>query len=119
MGTSDMASELQKLQAEVAALQQAEAIPERESAGQASDRTDPAQALKTTATTDATEATETSATLQSSSAPAETSPEESSASIDIQLHKLATLLEDEIGELPTVTCLLVFSLGIVMGRLMR
>ena len=36
-----------------------------------------------------------------------------------QLEELGDLLQAEIRDLPTITCLAVFSLGILMGRLMR
>ncbi len=36
-----------------------------------------------------------------------------------QLEELGDLLQAEIRDLPTITCLTVFSLGILMGRLMR
>ena len=36
-----------------------------------------------------------------------------------QLEELGDLLQQEIRDLPTITCLTVFSLGILMGRLMR
>ena len=36
-----------------------------------------------------------------------------------QLKELGDLLQAEIRDLPTITCLAVFSLGILMGRLMR
>ena len=36
-----------------------------------------------------------------------------------QLEELGDLLQQEIRDLPTITCLAVFSLGILMGRLMR
>jgi hypothetical protein len=36
-----------------------------------------------------------------------------------QLEELGDLLQAEIRDLPTITCLTVFSLGIIMGRLMR
>ena len=36
-----------------------------------------------------------------------------------QLEELGELLQAEIRDLPTITCLTVFSLGILMGRLMR
>lgn len=36
-----------------------------------------------------------------------------------QLEELGELLQQEIRDLPTITCLAVFSLGILMGRLMR
>jgi hypothetical protein len=36
-----------------------------------------------------------------------------------QLNELLELLEAEIKDLPTITCLIVFSLGILMGRFLR
>ena len=36
-----------------------------------------------------------------------------------QIDELIKLLETEVRDLPTITCLLVFSLGILMGRFMR
>jgi hypothetical protein len=36
-----------------------------------------------------------------------------------QLEELGDLLQAEIRDLPTITCLTVFSLGILMGRMMR
>ena len=36
-----------------------------------------------------------------------------------QLEELGELLQADIRDLPTITCLTVFSLGILMGRLMR
>jgi hypothetical protein len=36
-----------------------------------------------------------------------------------QVDELVKLLETEVRDLPAVTCLLVFSLGILMGRFMR
>ena len=36
-----------------------------------------------------------------------------------QIEELGDLLQREIRDLPTITCLAVFSLGILMGRLMR
>lgn len=36
-----------------------------------------------------------------------------------QLDELLELLESEIKDLPTITCLIVFSLGILMGRFLR
>ena len=38
---------------------------------------------------------------------------------ETQLEELGDLLQAEIRDLPTITCLTVFSLGILMGRLMR
>jgi hypothetical protein len=36
-----------------------------------------------------------------------------------QIEELGDLLQQEIRDLPTITCLAVFSLGILMGRMMR
>lgn len=36
-----------------------------------------------------------------------------------QIDELLELLEAEIKDLPTITCLIVFSLGILMGRFLR
>ena len=46
-------------------------------------------------------------------------PAQSSESPHSQLDELIELLEAEVKDLPTVTCLLVFSLGILMGRFLR
>jgi hypothetical protein len=50
-----------------------------------------------------------------SAAGAATVPEEQKT----QLEELGDLLQAEIRDLPTITCLTVFSLGILMGRMMR
>ena len=36
-----------------------------------------------------------------------------------QLHELTELLEAEIRDLPTITCLAVFTAGILLGRFLR
>ena len=36
-----------------------------------------------------------------------------------QLEELGELLQQELRDIPTITCLAVFSLGILMGRLLR
>ena len=59
--------------------------------------------------------------------PAEPAPAAEAAPVDAslpdeqrtQLEELGDLLQQEIRDLPTITCLAVFSLGILMGRLMR
>jgi len=59
--------------------------------------------------------------------PAEASTVTEAAAIDIndpdavqtQLDKLLAQLEQEIGELPAITTLAVFSLGVLFGRLLR
>lgn len=97
MSNDETADELGRLREEVAALQDAR----REKA--AAETAEPAVvevARKETAAT----------------AP---NVDELSATDKSQLDELAELLQAEIKDLPTVTCLAVFSLGILMGRLMR
>ena len=55
-------------------------------------------------------------------APAEVSAADDAVTAEAhrtQLEELGDLLQAEIRDLPTITCLTVFSLGILMGRLMR
>lgn len=91
------ALELQKLRAEVAALSDArrEAVPKSVDVDIAAGATSVAESV------DATEP-DVAAEVESS-----------------QLEELGTLLEAQIKDLPTITTLAVFSLGILMGRLMR
>ncbi len=65
---------------------------------------------------------------EAASAPAEpqqSAPDDSKSDAAVpaeqktQLEELGDLLQEEIRDLPTITCLTVFSLGILMGRLMR
>ena len=97
MSRDDTALELQKLRAEVAALSDAhrEAAPEQVDVEIAAGATSAAE------TVDATEP-DVAAEVEAS-----------------QLEELGTLLEAQIKDLPTITTLAVFSLGILMGRLMR
>lgn len=96
MSKDDTARELEKLRADVAALSDAR----REAAAR------PAEPQPVAAEPAPTAATEDSdATL----------PKEQKT----QLEELGDLLQAEIRDLPTITCLTVFSLGILMGRLMR
>ena len=95
MSNDETARELEKLRADVAVLSDAR----REAAGKA---TEPAQAAAETATVDTT-ADDMAVTEEQKS----------------QLEELGELLQAEIRDLPTITCLAVFSLGILMGRLMR
>lgn len=93
MSNSDTATELEKLRADVAALSDAH----REAAMR------PAEPQAAEPSPPAMEAAE-------SDLPAEQKS---------QLEELGDLLQEEIRDLPTITCLTVFSLGILMGRLMR
>ena len=95
MSNDETARELEKLRADVAALSDAR----REAAAQ------PAE---------------------TPTAAAEPIPDEMKAGDEVvteeqksQLEELGELLQAEIRDLPTITCLTVFSLGILMGRLMR
>ena len=94
MSNDDTARELEKLRADVAALSDArrkdEVKPPEPPAGSADASPEPVQI-----------------DLEI--------PEEQKS----QLEELGDLLQAEIRDLPTVTCLAVFSLGILMGRLMR
>jgi hypothetical protein len=95
MSDSETARELEKLRADVAALSDA-----RREAVSAPAEPPPAVAESaavspSTADADLPEATKT------------------------QIEELGDLLQAEIRDLPTITCLTVFTLGILMGRLMR
>ena len=91
MSNQDTALELEKLRAELTALKQ---LPNE--TGATEQRRDPGAG-------------------PAAAVPEEVSPE----AVKDQLQELTRLLKEELGELPTITCLLVFSLGIVMGRIMR
>ena len=95
MSKDETARELEKLRADVAALSDT-----RREAAAKSDEPQPASAEAPQALAAATEAE---------------LPEEQKT----QLEELGDLLQAEIRDLPTITCLTVFSLGILMGRLMR
>lgn len=96
MGNSDMALELEKMRAELAALKQSSSNV----ASQAN-----ANATAAAATVEVEEAI--------------VEAEETDVAIKNQFEELTDLLKEEIGELPTITTIVVFSLGILMGRLMR
>ncbi len=95
MTDSDTAKELEKLRADVAALsdahREATSAPAEPPPGVAAS----AAVSPPAADEDLPEATKT------------------------QMEELGDLLQAEIRDLPTITCLTVFSLGILMGRLMR
>ena len=93
MAGDDTARELEKLRADVAALS---AARREDSANAAEPSAEPAP--------------------NPESVPADVGiPDEQRS----QLEELGDLLQREIRDLPTITCLAVFSLGILMGRLMR
>jgi hypothetical protein len=95
MSKDETTRELEKLRADVAALSDAR----REAAAR------PAEAQPVVEETPA-------ATVSASEAAI---PEEQKT----QFEELGDLLQAEIRDLPTITCLTVFSLGILMGRMMR
>ena len=101
MARDETARELDRLRADVAALQ--DARREEKKRSQAASQDDQPAAAPTGD----------SAGL----------PDTDSAALPVeqksQLEELGDLLQQEIRDLPTVTCLTVFSLGILMGRLMR
>jgi hypothetical protein len=107
MGNDDTTSELEKLRAELAVLKEAQQEPAAPSPVQGT----PGQETSTEASTEASSGQGESSTA----ADAETGEED----VKGQLEELAALLEHEIRDLPTITCLAVFSLGILMGRLLR
>ena len=93
MSNNDTATELEKLRADVAALSEAR-------------REKPAEATEPSRQ-------EQVATDVVAESPAISDEERS------QIEELGELLQQEIRDLPTITTLAVFSLGILMGRLMR
>jgi hypothetical protein len=95
MANDETVRELEKLRADVAALSDAR----REAAAQ------PAESRPVVEAAPAAEDSAGEAGL----------PEEQKT----QLEELGDLLQAEIRDLPTITCLTVFSLGILMGRSMR
>lgn len=99
MGKKDTAAELEKLRAELQKLQQSRSNLETSSPPP----TEPPVATPVTATTAGEAAVD----------------EEAPNKLKHQVDELLDLLKSEVGELPTITCLVVFSLGIVMGRFMR
>jgi hypothetical protein len=96
MANDETARELEKLRADVAALSDAR----RESASRP---TEPQPVVEPEP-----------AAVESAASEAVV-PEEQKT----QLEELGDLLQAEIRDLPTITCLTVFSLGILMGRMMR
>ena len=89
MSTSEVQQELAKLRKEVAALSATRKQKERPQ------------------------------TLEDDEAPTDTEEENSGNAIKNQIEELTTLLQDEIREMPALTTLTVFALGVVMGRLLR
>ena len=95
MSKDETARELEKLRADVAALSDARKEATASTAEPPPDAAEPAK------------------TAQIASDLGVTDEQKS------QLEELGDLLQAEIRDLPTITCLAVFSLGILMGRLMR
>lgn len=95
MSKDETARELEKLRADVAALSDAR--------------------KQDAAATTVAPASEEPPPVAVGAASIETLPEEQKT----QLEELGDLLQAEVRDLPTITCLTVFSLGILMGRLMR
>jgi hypothetical protein len=102
MSNDNTASELEKLRAELAVLKEAQ----RETAPSS-----PGQGTRSKKTS--TKAS--SGKGEAAAAAAELGVDE----VKEQLEELASLLEQEIRDLPAITCLAIFSLGILMGRLLR
>ena len=98
MSKDDVERDLAQLRAEVAAL----SAVRKESAA-------------TSPVADATASPQTSAEPETDVAGAAEAAEPEHS----QLDELLELLEAEIKDLPTITCLIVFSLGILMGRFLR
>ena len=107
MANSEMSKELEKLRADVAALSAAR----KQDAGE-TQPADPGAAAPLTPAVPPIDST------SSSDFEVDAATEEDEA-IRSQLEELGTLLHEEIRDLPTITTLAVFSLGILMGRLMR
>lgn len=101
MARDETARELERLRADVAALQDARREEKKRSQG-----TPQEDRPAGTVTSDAAERTDVDVAVL---------PDEQKT----QLEELGALLQQEIRDLPTITCLTVFSLGILMGRLMR
>jgi hypothetical protein len=89
MGTSDVQKELDQLRKEVAALSAARKQKEPPT------------------------------TQDDDDAPTETEQGETEHAIKDQIEELIKLLQDEIRDMPAVTTLVVFALGIIMGRHLR
>ncbi|MGI9342631.1 MAG: hypothetical protein ACR2QV_07255 [Gammaproteobacteria bacterium] len=95
MSSSETASELEKLRAEVAALRAAKEEPDPERAASESAR------------------------AEHGSRSEDEKAEEPGEFLKGQLEELTDLLETEIRDLPTITCLAVFTAGVLLGRFLR
>ncbi len=89
MGTSDVQKELDQLRKEVAALSAARKQKESPT------------------------------TQDDDDAPTDTEHGEKEHAIKDQIEELIKLMQDEIRDMPAVTTLVVFALGIIMGRHLR
>ncbi len=105
MSKDDVERDLAQLRAEVAAL----SAVRKESAAT------PTASAPPSPVADATASPQTSAEPETGVAGAAEAAEPEHS----QLDELLELLEAEIKDMPTITCLIVFSLGILMGRFLR
>ncbi len=106
MSNEDTVRELEKLRAELAALKDTQ------------EQTPAPEPDSPTVNSEATDASaHTTSGIESASGER---PNDEAMEQDVkgQLDELAALLENEIRDLPTITCLAVFSIGILMGRLL-
>jgi hypothetical protein len=106
MSKDDTVSELEKLRAELAVLKE----EQRQTTAPPPEKAAPAPEISTEASLE-----QGASSTSAQATDAEAGEEE----VKSQLDELAALLEHEIRDLPTITCLTVFSLGILMGRLLR
>lgn len=104
MADNDMQTELEQLRAEVAAL----------SATRASKQAANAQEDTTSVDNQSAETDEVNSVIESAQAAIE-----SDAELEGQFDELFKKLEHEIEDLPAITTLAVFSLGVLFGRLLR
>lgn len=102
MSDKDTQAELAQLRAEVAALAKARA--EQQKAEKAAAKPDPAEAAPPSA---------------GAFTEAATVDVDDHDAVKSQMDKLLAQLEDEIRDMPTITTLAVFSLGVLFGRLLR
>ncbi len=103
MSAEDMAKELERLRADVAALQAAR-------------RESEAAAVSPAPRASSAEATE---EPPEEPADAESGEMELSEAVKAQLEELGDLLHEEVKNMPAVTSLAVFTLGILVGRFLR
>ncbi len=105
MSDKEMQKELEALRSEVAALSKA----------RARERDEVDAATKAAGAKPATETQPTAAAIAQAAAIDIDDPE----AVQTQIDKLLEQLETEIRDMPTITTLAVFSLGVLFGRLLR